>query len=70
LIFEVSSGYNVKANAELIDQFGKIVKKISFDINKGVSHIELDKTNALPTGIYSSCTNSGNYNTKKSNKKK
>jgi hypothetical protein len=52
LVFDVSSGYNVKANAELIDQFGKIVKKTSFTINKGVSHIVLDKANVLSTGIY------------------
>lgn len=52
LVFDLSSDYNSKANAELIDQSGRTVKRRSFDIITGVNHLTLDNTGVLAPGIY------------------
>ncbi len=52
LSFEVSSDKSGKAEADLIDQLGKVVKKMSFDIPAGISNLSIDNTGGLSTGIY------------------
>ncbi len=52
LVFDVSADRTGKANAELVDQLGKIVRRSSFEINSGLNHLELYNTDILPAGIY------------------
>ena len=52
LVFEVSSAQNGKADAELIDQLGKLVRRKSFDITAGINELNFDNTGTLAPGIY------------------
>lgn len=52
LYFDISSTRDGVVKAELIDQFGKPVKKGSFDIRTGVTQVAFDNTSILPAGIY------------------
>jgi hypothetical protein len=52
LLFDVSSDHNGKADAELIDQFGKVVKRSSFAIAVGVNDRIFSNTEILSPGIY------------------
>jgi hypothetical protein len=52
LVFDISSTRNGVARAELADQFGKSVKRASFDVREGVNQLLLDNTGSLPAGIY------------------
>ncbi len=52
LFFDVTSSKDGKVKAELIDQFGKPVKRAFFDVRAGVSQLSFDNTNILSTGIY------------------
>ena len=50
--FEVFSDRNGRAYAELIDQFGKTVKRNSFELINGVNPLTFENTSVLPAGIY------------------
>ncbi len=52
LAFEIAAGQTGKADAELIDPAGKIVKKVSFEIAAGINRLIVDNTELLPAGIY------------------
>ena len=52
LAFEIAVDHIGKADAELIDRAGKIVKKVSFEIAAGINRLHIDDTNLLPAGIY------------------
>ncbi|HEY6505303.1 MAG TPA: T9SS type A sorting domain-containing protein, partial [Chitinophagaceae bacterium] len=52
LLFDISSVKDGLAKAELIDQFGKAVKRKTFDIKEGVTQLSFDNTDILPAGIY------------------
>lgn len=52
LSFEISTENNGKAEAELIDPAGKIIRKIPFEIAAGVNRLVIDNTQLLPGGIY------------------
>lgn len=52
LRFDISSDKNGKVDAELIDQFGQVVKRNSFGLNAGINSMSLTNTGILPTGIY------------------
>ncbi|HYM94013.1 MAG TPA: T9SS type A sorting domain-containing protein [Chitinophagaceae bacterium] len=52
LIFDISSAKSGRAGAEIIDQFGKIINRSSFDITTGINHIDFPNTDILPNGIY------------------
>ena len=47
-MFEIGAARIGKADAELIDPAGKIVKKASFEIAAGVNRLLIDDTNMLP----------------------
>ena len=51
-MFEIGAARIGKADAELIDPAGKIVKKASFEIAAGVNRLLIDDTNMLPPGLY------------------
>lgn len=52
LFFDISSDKDGPAKAELIDQFGKTIKRRSFDIREGVNQLSFDNTGILSPGIY------------------
>jgi trimeric autotransporter adhesin len=52
LLFDISSDHNGKAELELIDATGKIVRKKSIDISTGTNSLVLDETASLGAGIY------------------
>ena len=52
LEFEVSSDESGKAEALLIDQFGKILKRKTLDISEGITSLTMDNTGVLSPGIY------------------
>lgn len=52
LFFDVASAKDGLVKAELIDQFGKPVKRRSFDIRAGVNQLAFDNTAILSPGIY------------------
>lgn len=52
LLFDILSAKDGLAKASLIDQFGKPVKRKSFDIKEGVNQLSFDNTGILQTGIY------------------
>lgn len=52
LSFDISSGHNGKANMELVNQLGRIVRKNSFNINTGINHLDVNNTDLLPVGFY------------------
>ena len=52
LKFAISSDKSGKTNAELIDQFGQILKRNSFTINPGINYLSFPDTRALSVGIY------------------
>jgi hypothetical protein len=52
LVFDISSSRDGAATAELVDQFGKILKRRSFDIREGVNHLSFDNTGTLNPGMY------------------
>lgn len=52
LIFDIASDHNSRAETELVDQLGRIVKQKSYEISTGVNHLELDDTRSLAAGIY------------------
>jgi hypothetical protein len=52
LFFDISATKDGVMKAELIDQFGKPVKKGSFDVRAGVTQLSFDNTGVLPSGIY------------------
>jgi hypothetical protein len=52
LLFDISSTKDGLVKAELLDQFGKPVKKGIFDIRAGVTALSFDNTGLLPAGIY------------------
>ena len=52
LRFEVTTSLNGKANIDLINLQGKIVKRKEFNINNGSNSIAIDNTDILPAGIY------------------
>ncbi len=52
LFFDISAAKDGVAKAELVDQFGKPVKKTSFDIRAGVTQLSFDNTGGMAAGIY------------------
>lgn len=50
--FDVSSPNDSKIEVELLDLFGKIVKKNSYVVHAGVNALSLPDTENLPTGTY------------------
>jgi hypothetical protein len=52
LVFDISSDRSGRANMELVDQFGTIVRKNLLEIIPGINHLELNNTDILPAGIY------------------
>ena len=52
LSFDVTSSKSGIAKAELTDQFGKPVKRKSFDIKPGVNQLSFDNTDVLSAGVY------------------
>jgi hypothetical protein len=52
LLFDIASNRDGVAKAELIDQFGKPVKRGSFEIRSGVNQLTFDNTGVLSPGIY------------------
>jgi hypothetical protein len=52
LHFDLSSGKQGQAKAELIDQFGKTVKRRSLALQEGVNSFSFDNTALLQSGIY------------------
>lgn len=52
LYFDIASAKDAVVNAELVDQFGKPVKKGSFDVRAGVNQLTFDNTGVLSAGIY------------------
>lgn len=52
LIFEISSEKSGKAEAELIDPSGRIIKRHIFEITNGVSRLAIEHTATLTPGIY------------------
>lgn len=52
LLFDISSAKDGTAKVELIDQFGKPVRKRSFEIKEGVTQLSFDNTSVLQPGIY------------------
>jgi len=52
LIFEIAVDQTGKADAELIDPAGKMVKKVSLEIGAGINRLNIDNTELLPAGIY------------------
>lgn len=52
LVLEVAADQSGKAETELIDQTGKIVKNASFELAAGVNRIKISNTELLPAAIY------------------
>jgi hypothetical protein len=52
LLFDVSSVRDGIAKASLVDQFGKPVKRKSFEVKEGVNQLSFDNTGILQTGVY------------------
>ena len=52
LFFDITSTKDGVVRAELLDQFGKPVKKGMFDIRAGVTALSFDNTGTLTAGIY------------------
>jgi len=52
LYFDVSSERDGKAVAELIDAFGKAIKRKVFDLRSGVNQLSFDGTSNLSPGMY------------------
>jgi len=52
LVFEIGAGQTGKADAELIDPTGKMIKRASFGIIAGVNRLQIGQTELLPAGIY------------------
>lgn len=52
LHFDISSVKSGIINAELVDQFGKPVRRKSFNISAGINQLVFDNTGGLQTGIY------------------
>jgi hypothetical protein len=50
--FEITSDNNYKAEVELVNSYGVVVRKSLMDINSGINNMILDKTSQLPSGIY------------------
>jgi hypothetical protein len=52
LVFDVNSKQEGAAQAELVDQWGKTVKRKTFEIREGVNPLIFDNTGLLPAGVY------------------
>jgi hypothetical protein len=52
LRFELATSLNGKADIDLINLQGKVVKRKEFNINNGSNSIAIDNTDILPAGIY------------------
>ena len=52
LSFEISTANNGKAEAELIDVAGEIVRRVPFEVATGVNRLTINQTQLLPGGIY------------------
>lgn len=52
LYFDLSAVKAGKVNAELVDQFGKPVRRKTLDIREGINQFFFDNTNNLPNGLY------------------
>ena len=52
LYFDITSTKDGAVKADLIDQFGKPVKRGTFDVRAGVTQLTFDNTGVLPAGIY------------------
>jgi len=52
LVFEISSEKTVKADADLIDASGRLVKQRSFEIVNGMNRLSFDNTGDISHGVY------------------
>jgi hypothetical protein len=52
LIFDVTSTKDGVTNAELIDMFGKTVKRMMQDLRAGVTQLSFENTSVLSPGVY------------------
>ncbi len=52
LEFDIHSPVDTKAEAELLDMFGKVVKKTGYLVHKGVNTLSIFDTGYLPAGAY------------------
>jgi hypothetical protein len=52
LDFSINSPEDAKIDADLVDMFGKVVKRKTFVIHNGLSLLSFTDTQALPTGTY------------------
>ena len=52
LHFDITAVRDGKARAELVDAFGKVVKRLSFDLHQGVNQLSFDGTSSLAAGMY------------------
>ncbi len=52
LDFDITSPADTKAEAEILDMFGKVVKKTSYLVHKGTNTLSIFDTGYLPAGAY------------------
>jgi hypothetical protein len=52
LSFEVFSEKNAMAEADLIDQTGKVIRKKWFQVNSGISRLTIENTATIAPGLY------------------
>ena len=52
LVFDITTTQSVNISAELIDMFGKTVKKSNYMVYSGVNSISIPNTDKLPAGMY------------------
>jgi len=52
LYFDVNATKDGVVKADLVDQFGKTVRRATFDVRSGVTQLSFDNTGTLPVGIY------------------
>lgn len=52
LYFDIASVRDVRAKAELLDHFGKVVRQTRFDLRSGVNQLAFEGTGSLAAGMY------------------
>lgn len=52
LDFEISTTLNGKIDADLVDIYGKVVRRKSFDVSAGTTRLSLPNTGSLASGVY------------------
>lgn len=52
LVFDINSDHDGVAKAELVDQWGKAVKRKTFEVREGINPLLFENTGILPAGVY------------------